>query len=165
MTKDMKDEAAVATAELDTPIGRLRVEQREGALARISWVEAPEAGHAEIVPTELLREAVLQIRAYFAGKRRGFELPLAPAGTAFQKRALTAMAEIPFGSTETYGELAERLETSPRAVGGVCAMNPIPIVIPCHRVLAAGGRLGHYSGRGGLETKLKLLELEGALLA
>lgn len=157
-------EAEAASADLVTPVGRLRLEERGGALTRIAWAPGRHATDSKIVPSPLLREAMLQLRAYFAGKRRSFELPLAPAGTPFQRRVLEAMAEIPYGAFETYGELAERVGSGPRAIGGVCAVNPLPIVIPCHRVLAAGGRLGNYSGGSGIQTKLALLDLEGALM-
>src|SRR5690606_15387258 len=90
-------------------------------------------------------------------------LPLAPAGTAFQRSVWSHMVRIPHGRTETYAGLARALGSGPRAVGMACAANPIPILIPCHRVVAAGGALHGYSGGEGLATKQHLLELEGAL--
>ena len=89
-------------------------------------------------------------------------LPLAPAGSPFEKRVWSAMQKIPYGETRCYGDLASDIRSAPRAVGGACGKNPIPIVIPCHRVLAKAG-LGGYSGAGGLDTKQALLRLEGAL--
>ena len=91
-----------------------------------------------------------------------FDLPLAPAGTAFEGRVWAAMQAIPYGETRCYGDLAEATGSAPRAVGRACGKNPIPIVVPCHRVLAKTG-LGGYSGDGGLVTKQRLLALEGAL--
>jgi methylated-DNA-[protein]-cysteine S-methyltransferase len=110
-----------------------------------------------------LRLAAGQLADYFAGRAKRFELPLAPGGGAFERAVWTAMCRIPHGKTKTYGELAEAAGApgAARAVGTACGRNPIPIVIPCHRVTAAGGRLGGYSGLGGLETKRFLLALEG----
>ena len=91
------------------------------------------------------------------------DLPMQPAGTAFQRRVWQAMLDIPYGHTRTYGELTESAGGVARAVGVACGANPIPILIPCHRVVAQNG-LGGYSGDGGVETKVALLRLEGALL-
>lgn len=113
-------------------------------------------------PAPLLAEAAAQLQAYFAGKLTRFDLPLAPAGNDFQKKAWAAIARIPFGETRSYGEVAFELGSGPRAVGGACARNPIPLFIPCHRILGAHGALGGYSGGKGLSTKRFLLELEGA---
>ena len=103
----------------------------------------------------------MQLQAYFAGELKHFDLPLAPRGSSFQQAVYEAMYAIPFGETRTYGELAEQVNGFARAVGQACGSNRIPIIIPCHRVLAANG-LGGYSGFGGLETKIKLLQMEDA---
>ena len=103
------------------------------------------------------------MNAYFDGDPVDFDLPLNPAGSGFQRRVWKAMCDIPAGGTETYGRLAGRIDGIARAVGTACGKNPIPIIIPCHRVVAASG-LGGYSGDGGLDTKVALLRLEGALL-
>ena len=100
------------------------------------------------------------IGGYFQGHRQRFDLPLAPAGTAFQKTVWQAMSRILHGETRSYGQMATDLKSGPRAVGGACARNPIPILIPCHRVLGAHGALGGYSARGGVATKRRLLALE-----
>jgi len=99
---------------------------------------------------------------YFAGRRREFDLPLDPAGTDFQRRAWLALTEIPYGETRTYGEQARRLGLvhGARAVGSANARNPLPIVIPCHRLIGATGKLTGYAG--GLDRKEQLLRLEGA---
>src|SRR3954451_653766 len=110
----------------------------------------------------LLAEAARQLQAYFDGKLSHFDLPLAPAGSPFEKCVWSAMQKIPYGETRCYGDLAADIRSAPRAVGGACGKNPIPIVIPCHRVLAKGG-LGGYSGAGGLDTKQTLLRLPGGL--
>ena len=118
--------------------------------------------HRFAAKTPLLSEAARQLDAYFAGGRTDFDLPLAAAGTVFDRRVWAAMRAIPYGETRTYGDLAHLTDSGPRAVGRACGRNPIPIIVPCHRILARGG-LGGYSGAGGLATKTRLLALEGAL--
>ena len=140
---------------LSSPVGTLFLEERGGSLVRLDWTGPPGAA-----ATPLLREAVDQINAYFEGRLRNFDLPLAPAGTAFQRRIWSAMAEIPYGETVTYGELAARAGSGARAVGGACGANPIPVILPCHRVVAANGGAGGYSGAGRLRTKAALLDIE-----
>lgn len=100
--------------------------------------------------TALAREIVRQFDAYFAGPRGfSFDLPLATNGTAYQRKVWSALRAIPAGRTLSYGELARQLGSAPRAIGGACRGNPVPIVIPCHRVLSADGRLGGFMGRVG----------------
>jgi methylated-DNA-[protein]-cysteine S-methyltransferase len=140
---------------LDTPVGRLTVTEEAGAITRIRWGDGPSDG------TSLLREAEAQIHDYFAGTRRDFDLPLRIAGSDIQRRACAAMAAIPWGETRTYGEIARDLGVSAQAAGQLCGGNPIPVVIPCHRVLGATS-LGGFSGGMGVETKVALLKLEGA---
>lgn len=110
-----------------------------------------------------LRRAAVQLEEYFAGTRRTFDLPLVPRGTPFQCRVWLALADIPYGHTESYGELARRLgqPRAVRAVGAANGRNPLPIVLPCHRVIGSDGQLTGFGG--GLPTKRFLLELEGAL--
>jgi methylated-DNA-[protein]-cysteine S-methyltransferase len=147
------------TLNVASALGPLTLVERDGALVRLGWDDAPDELPAG-GPTPLLREAAAQLAAYFAGTLTEFDLPLVPAGTIFQKRVWQAMREIPYGETWTYGGLAKRAGTVPRAVGGACGANPIPIIIPCHRVLAANGGAGGYSGKGGLKTKALLLDIE-----
>lgn len=108
----------------------------------------------------LLREAEEQIAAYFAGKLSAFDIPLAPASTPRGEEIRAAMRAIPYGATASYGELARRLDSAPRAIGQACRRNPFPIIVPCHRVIAAGGRIGYYSGGEGIATKTALLNHE-----
>ena len=147
---------------IESPVGRLSITEANGALVRIAWSDH-EAGDARAQPgeTPLLARAAEQLGEYFAGARRDFDLPLNPAGTPFQRRVWTEMARIPFGATESYGALAREVGSVARAVGGACGANPIPIVIPCHRVVGKGGALGGFSGGAGPSTKRALLELEG----
>jgi len=111
----------------------------------------------------LLARALGQLEAYFAGDLAVFDLPLAPAGSAFQHRVWAEMARIPFGRTRTYGELARCVEGAAQAVGQACGANPIPIIVPCHRVVAGGGRLGGFSGGRGVVSKRALLAHEDAV--
>ncbi len=151
---------------IESPVGRLSITEANGALVRIAWSDH-EAGHpvgdlgAQPGETPLLARAAEQLGEYFAGARRDFDLPLDPAGTPFQRRVWAEMARIPFGATESYGALAREVGSVARAVGGACGANPIPIVIPCHRVVGEGGVLGGFSGGTGSATKRALLELEG----
>jgi methylated-DNA-[protein]-cysteine S-methyltransferase len=140
-----------------TPVGDITLSEEDGALVSLDWGWAKDNA-----PTPLLRRAKTQVDKYFDGKSFVFDLPLSPAGTAFQKRVWRAMSKIPYGHTKTYGDLAKALSSAARAVGGACGANHIPIIIPCHRVLGASGNLGGYSGDGGLDTKLALLRIEGA---
>lgn len=121
---------------------------------------------AEIGPASLLaKEAVRQLRAYLKDPRFNFSLPLAPAGTAFQRQVWQGIAAIPAGQTLTYGDLAAAIRSGPRAVGNACGANPYPLVVPCHRVVAANRGLGGFARqRGGflLEVKRWLLVHEGS---
>jgi methylated-DNA-[protein]-cysteine S-methyltransferase len=140
-------------------LGDLTLFEEEGAIVALDWGSV-EGGKE----TPLLKKAVDQLDAYFDGARTDFDLPLNPFGTAFQKKLWKALSAIPYGHTLTYGELAHKIDSGPRAIGGACGKNPIPIIIPCHRVLASNGKMGGYSGLGELDTKQFLLRLEGALL-
>jgi methylated-DNA-[protein]-cysteine S-methyltransferase len=144
---------------IPSPVGHLTIDESDGAIVAIRWSQVP-AGNG----SPLLAEAARQLGAYFDGGLHRFDLPLAPAGTSFETRVWLAMQTIPYGETRCYGDLAHATDSGPRAVGRACGRNPIPIVIPCHRVLARGG-LGGYSGGAGLPTKQRLLALEGALPA
>ena len=136
-------------------MGALTLTEADGALTALRWGDGPQDD------TPLLCEAERQLARYFSGELTTFDLPLAPQGSDFQKTVCTEMATIPFGETRTYGELAKTLNVTPQAVGQGCGGNPLPILIPCHRVLAANG-LGGFSGAGGVETKVWLLRHEGA---
>jgi methylated-DNA-[protein]-cysteine S-methyltransferase len=147
---------------LTTPLGAMTLTEDAGALTVFTWSEGAIATEAND-DTPLLRAAAAQLAAYFAGRLTRFELPLAPGGSAFQLRVYDAMQAIPYGRTRTYGELAAELGTAARAIGNACGANPLPILIPCHRVVAAGGRLGGYSGGRGPASKRVLLALEDAV--
>lgn len=112
--------------------------------------------------TPLLLRARVQLQDYFDGIGTDFDLPLAPIGTAFRQRVWAAMCAIPPGETRSYGDVARTLGSAARAVGQACGANPIPILIPCHRIVGAEGRMGGYSGGDGPATKRVLLALEAA---
>jgi methylated-DNA-[protein]-cysteine S-methyltransferase len=141
-----------------TPIGDLSLFEEGGKLVAVEW---GRAGGGKSTP--LLDRARKQLDEYFDGKRRKFNLPLAPLGTPYQKKVWAAIARIPFGQTKSYGDIAHETDSGPRAVGGACGRNPIGIIVPCHRVLGSHGSIGGYSGAGGLVTKKQLLKLEGLL--
>ena len=155
-----------------TPIGTVWVAIGEKGLVRISMLddksslieEMEKRHHVNVILNEQQTEKYTrQIEEYLEGSRQYFDLPIDwSVMTPFQKKALKATYEIPRGQTRTYGEVAEQAGNpqAPRAVGRAEATNPIPIVIPCHRVVNADGELHGYSGHGGLETKAWLLELE-----
>ena len=138
-----------------TPVGPLTVTETEGAITAVTW-----GGNAQD-ETQLLEEAKAQLDAYFGGDLQKFDLPLTVHGSDLQRQVCAEMLKIPFGETRTYGDLAKALDTPAQAIGQACGGNPIPVIIPCHRVLAASG-LGGFSGGTGIETKVALLKHEGA---
>lgn len=144
-------------ASLDTPVGWLSVVEQDGAIMAVRWSAAAEgAPHSAV-----LAQALAQLAAYFAGERQVFDLPLRVDGSDFQRAVCAEMVAIPYGQTRTYGDIAATLGVPAQAVGQACGGNPIPVIIPCHRVLGAQG-LGGFSGAGGVETKVALLRHEGA---
>lgn len=136
----------------------LGVNCNDDEILGIAFLEA----RAEQPPkTMLAKEAVRQLRAYLKDPEFELGLPLAVAGTPFQRRVWERIAAIPPGRTKSYGELADAIHSGPRAVGGACGANPYPIVVPCHRVIAAGGSLGGFAReRGGLLLAIKRWLLE-----
>jgi methylated-DNA-[protein]-cysteine S-methyltransferase len=160
----------IAARTLRTPVGVLHVAASED---RVLYIELP--GHRSERPferwlrrradTPALRTALTELREYFAGKRREFDVPVDPAGTEFQQRVWNLVSAIPYGETTTYGAIAAELGDAQlaRAVGAAVGANPIPIIIPCHRVIGSDGSLTGYGG--GLRMKVWLLRHEGVLLA
>jgi methylated-DNA-[protein]-cysteine S-methyltransferase len=142
---------------IETPIGPVRLTSESGRLATIHIHAAPEADISG--DDALLAEAQTQMIAYFAGHREDFDLPLIPSPTERGAMLRKAICSIPAGETMTYGALAQRIGSAARAIGQACARNPLPIVVPCHRIVASSGP-GHYSGGRGLVTKSWLLEHE-----
>ena len=159
----------VLTTTIDSPVGPLFLAADAQGLRAIEFrdnrhpVRRGDGWREGDSP--LLRQARAQLGEYFAGRRRGFDLPLAPQGTPFQQSVWMALATIPYGQTTSYTGLAARVgrPTAMRAVGAANGRNPLPIVLPCHRVIGADGSLTGFGG--GLPTKQFLLKLEGALPA
>ncbi|MBX9635101.1 MAG: methylated-DNA--[protein]-cysteine S-methyltransferase [Magnetospirillum sp.] len=150
----------MSTLSYNSPVGPLTLFEDDGHIVAVEWGWPPDSTEPL---SPLLERARDQLEAYFEGRLKEFDLPLAPTGTAFQMKVWQALSRIPFGTTRSYAELAAELGTAPRALGGACGRNPLPILIPCHRVLGANRSLGGYSGMDGVETKRLLLKLEGAL--
>ncbi|MBY0336283.1 MAG: methylated-DNA--[protein]-cysteine S-methyltransferase [Acetobacteraceae bacterium] len=140
---------------LHTPLGEVTLSEEDGAIVALDWGRGRDQ-----LPTPLLRAAREQLQDYFDGRRMLFDLPLAPLGTPYQKRVWAALARIPAGETRSYLDIAREVASVPRAVGQANGRNPIPIIIPCHRVVAHGGALGGYSGGDGAPTKRYLLDHE-----
>lgn len=143
------------TLTINTPTGPFQVTETDGAITGAEWRPGPRQRSA------LLDRAAAEINAYFAGDLTRFTVPWHVAGSAFQRAVCDAIFDIPFGDTRTYGAIAKDLSAPPQAIGQACGGNPIPLIVPCHRVLAAG-TLGGFSGSGGVETKVALLKHEGA---
>jgi methylated-DNA-[protein]-cysteine S-methyltransferase len=150
---------------IDSPIGRLEVTSDGESVTSLAierggelpFEDLPERSNA------VLELAIEQLREYFAGTRTDFDLPVSLAGTEFQKAVWNELSSLPFGGVVSYGEIgtATGRATAGRAVGGAVGANPIPIIVPCHRVLASDGRITGYSGGNGIPTKVWLLDHEG----
>jgi methylated-DNA-[protein]-cysteine S-methyltransferase len=154
---------------VDSPVGELFVAATDRGLCRISyWPDGMEESLARTFGPRVLRSPLDEVRReldeYFEGRRQTFDLPLDLRVAAFHADVLAELARVPYGRTETYGSLAAKVgrPKAARAVGTVMNRNPIPIVLPCHRIVGANGSLTGYAG--GLDVKLRLLQLEGAML-
>lgn len=156
----------IGKLSFETPLGQMTLTADSDSLVGLSWGQvraASDDDHPEtsVAGTNLLQEVRCQIEAYFSGALSQFDVPLSVRGSDFQRQVCDAMLEIPLGETRTYGDLAQRCGAPAQAIGAACGGNPIPLIIPCHRVLGANG-LGGYSGQGGIETKVWFLRFEGA---
>ncbi|WP_341912628.1 methylated-DNA--[protein]-cysteine S-methyltransferase [Ferrovibrio terrae] len=164
----MSKNRATYSLTLPSPLGSLTVTATTAAIVKLDWGGRGAKPAPLDTPAEaqaLLAEAARQLEAYFGDGKFRFDLPLEPAGTDFQQAVWDFMLAIPAGRTRSYGEAATAIGSGvvdSRAVGSACGANPIPVIIPCHRILAAGGDAGGYSGKGGLDTKRWLLRHEGA---
>ena len=160
-----------ARCTIESPVGPLTITAADGAITAVDFGAGRASPHGLARETcsgpgpndGVLAEAARQLTEYFDGDLREFTLPVEPEGTSFRRRVWAAMQAIPYGQTRSYGDLARDLDSAPRAVGGACGANPIPLIIPCHRVVGAGGALGGFSGGAGCDTKRQLLALERAL--
>jgi len=144
----------------DTALGRVGIAESNGQITALYYEGETVPENAEICETSVLKEAAAQLKAYLAGELRGFSLPLEPAGTSFMQSVWRALADIPYGRTVSYKDIAAAVGNpkASRAVGMANNRNPLPIFIPCHRVIGANGELVGYGG--GLDIKVKLLEIE-----
>lgn len=148
-------------SDLDTPVGRLRAVSDGETLVRVTWVGARDTTPGEEQEDAVSRETVRQLDAYFHRRLTAFDLPIGfVGGSDFERSVWEGMRAIPYGETWTYGDLADRVGGVARAVGGACGRNPIPVVVPCHRVVGSSGRLVGFSGGEGVESKRQLLDLE-----
>ena len=150
---------------IDSPIGRIEVTSDGAAITSLA---IERQGHLplEQLPehsTRVLDKAIKQLKEYFAGKRKDFDVPVALSGTDFQKSVWNELSELPYGEVSSYGDIgrATGRPAAGRAVGGAVGANPIPIIVPCHRVLATDKRITGYSGGNGIPTKVWLLDHEG----
>ena len=149
-------------ARLRTPFATLGIRTAGGAITGIEYLPSGERAQAPV--NAVAERACRQLERYFADPQFRFTLPLAPAGSPFRRRVWDALSAIPVGESRTYGELARRLHTAPRAIGGACGANPIALVIPCHRVVGSQGSLGGFMGvtdGNPIAIKRWLLEHEG----
>ncbi len=156
----------IAYTIMNSPLGRLLVARDADGLTCINFQDGTEAVSPQdgwIEQPSALTDASAQLEAYFRGELRQFDIPLAPQGTTFQRQVWQAMRDILYGQTVTYTELARRVgrPQAARAVGGASSRNPLPVVVPCHRVVGSDGSLTGYAG--GLHLKQALLELERLL--
>ena len=143
-------------ASLHNKFGWFSLVEEGGQITKLLWEDRTEGYRSDV-----LKEGLNQLDAYFAGQLTQFDLPLAPIGTDFQQQVYRIMQDIPFGEVLTYGEVAKKLGVPAQPVGQACGSNPIPVIIPCHRIVGTGN-LGGFSGLGGVETKVELLRHEGA---
>jgi methylated-DNA-[protein]-cysteine S-methyltransferase len=143
-------------ASVETQFGPLTAVAEDGAITGLEWCATAEPDE-----TPLLCEALAQIAAFDAGTLTKFSVPLAPQGSAALHAVLAQISAIPYGETVTYGDIAKATGLSAQSVGQLCGANPIPVIIPCHRVMGVKGLTG-FSGKGGVETKVALLRHEGA---
>lgn len=143
-------------ASLHNAFGWFSLVEENGQITQLLWEDRTEGFRSDV-----LKEGLNQLEAYFAGNLTQFDLPLAPAGTDFQQQVYRIMQDIPFGEVLTYGEVAKKLGVPAQPIGQACGSNPIPVIIPCHRIVGTGN-LGGFSGMGGVETKVQLLRHEGA---
>ncbi|MBO6271288.1 methylated-DNA--[protein]-cysteine S-methyltransferase [bacterium] len=144
----------------DTQIGKIGLAEEWGFLTNLYFMNMNQPLNAKMFETDILKEAFVQVSEYLCGERKEFDLPLNPSGTNYQQTVWSELLNIPYGEIRTYKEISEALGESKgmRAVGNANNKNPIPIIIPCHRVISSDGNLAGYVG--GIDIKKKLLDLE-----
>jgi methylated-DNA-[protein]-cysteine S-methyltransferase len=154
-----------AISRMESPIGRLEIIARGDVIVGLTIERDGSLPHDSIPAknSAVIKRAVTQLGEYFAGKRREFSVPVSLTGTQFQNSVWNALTQIPFGAVRSYGDVGMTTgrSTAGRAVGGAVGANPVPIIVPCHRVLSSDGRITGYSGGNGIPTKVWLLDHEG----
>ncbi|MEC9292636.1 MAG: methylated-DNA--[protein]-cysteine S-methyltransferase [Pseudomonadota bacterium] len=137
---------------MQTPVGTLSITEKDGKICTLDWAEG-----------NMPEEMYLQLSEYFNKERQVFDFEYEVDGTEFQKKVWKALLNIPYGTTKTYKDIAEEVGSHPRAIGGAVGANPVPILIPCHRVIGSSGKMTGFSAGDGISTKEILLKLEGVL--
>ncbi len=157
-------------ATIDSPLGRIELTSDGEAITFLTIEGTPTSPHGRLQhggkpgnPDKIIKQATKELNEYFAGKRKNFDVPVKLVGTEFQQAIWHELVNIPYGEHASYGQLAKGAgkPQAARAVGGAVGANPVPIIVPCHRILAGNDKLTGYSGGAGIPTKIKLLELEG----
>ncbi len=154
----MRETASMTCRIIASPVGAIAISASDEAIAATDML-GPDA-IPDDVRSPLLDEAAAQISAYFEGTLNTFDLPIEPKSTKRGNALRDAIIAIPYGEVASYGEIARNASSGPRAIGQACRRNPLPIIVPCHRVIAAGGKIGYYSGGEGIPTKRYLIHHE-----
>ena len=141
-----------------TIFGWITASEEEGNIIEIKFSKKKNIGKSKV-----LKQLKKEIKFFFSKSKKKIKLPLKIQGSKLQKKIWNELKKIPYGKTKSYGEISKKLKTSPRYVGNVCGQNRHLLVIPCHRVIRSDGKLGGFSGTGGIDTKKKLLKFEGAI--
>jgi methylated-DNA-[protein]-cysteine S-methyltransferase len=147
------------TLIIDSPVGALLLCSDSHAITQLSWLD-DKASRPTDDQDRVCQLAATELQAYFSGSLRNFTVPVSLGGSKLQRGVWSAMVKIPFGAVLTYGDVAHRLGAGAQAVGTACGQNPVPIIVPCHRIVGVGGKLTGFSGGNGVETKAFLLDLE-----
>ena len=153
----------MARLAVETVFGALEFTEEDEEITSLAWLgrRGERDGGNPSQSSPLLEEASRQLRAYADGQLTTFDLPLRPKGGPLQQDVMREMRAIPFGETRSYGDIAKKLGVAAQPIGQACGANPIPVIIPCHRVTGSHG-IGGFSGMGGVEMKVTLLRHEGA---
>lgn len=155
-----KNEELIYSTIFDSHIGSILIQRNEFGISKLQILPKKEKLSLRMHNDHLLKEAKNQIKAYLAKQLHAFDLPTCIRSTKFRQDTWTYMSKIPYGTTLSYGRIAKELNSSPRAIGQACALNPILIIVPCHRVIKTSGDLGGFSGGTGIKTKIWLLKHE-----
>ena len=149
------DHERITSLSFSTSVGWITLFEKSNKIISLEW------GRVKLqAESYLLKAAKTEIIEYINKERKKFSIPLSPTGTNFQKSVWAIIENIPYGETRTYGDIANQINSAPRPIGGACSKNPIPIIIPCHRVIGTKNKLTGFSGGFGVQTKQSLIKLE-----